>query len=193
MQPIHKELEYKSLYTTEKMTYVTVCLDSGKIATEACKNDIRGERTQQVLVYPEDRPSGSCTQHIEMDCCTTGDGVATEWCKHFAGVDATVKLAKKSLLKLTEDQFNEIKKAMNHGLEAEYSNDNYVYLTKNDGKDANFKGFRGEIKNKVSTPYKACTVHTEEKWEEYLRNNPFGSPGTQPETPSDTTPSTNEN
>jgi len=170
MQPIHKDLEYKSLYTTEKMTYVTICLDSGKIATDACKNDIRGGRTQQVLVYPEDRPSGTCTQHVELEYCA--DGVATEYCKHFAKVDTTIKLTKKGLLKLTEDEFNVIKKAASHGLEATFTSDGYVYLTKNDGKNANFKGFNGNINKKISAPYKVCTVHTQEKWEEYQKTNP---------------------
>jgi len=172
MQPIHKDLEYQSLYSTDKMTYVTVCLDSGMIASDACEHDIRGGRTQQVLVYPEDRPAGECKQHVQLDYCTSGDGVATEWCKHFASVDENVKLQQTSLLKLTEDEFNVIKKAANHGLEAEYRADNYVYLIKNNGKDANFKGFNGGVNKGVSAPYKICTAHTQEDWEAYVRNHP---------------------
>ena len=79
MKPLHTDLEYKSLYSTDKMVWVSVCLDSGKLATEACKNDIRESRATSVLCYPEDRPSGSCTQHTNVEYCTTGGGVATDY------------------------------------------------------------------------------------------------------------------
>ena len=65
------------------MTDVTVCLDSGLRATDACKNDIRGDRTETVKCYPEDRPKDSCTTHVELEICS-GGGVATEYCKNFA-------------------------------------------------------------------------------------------------------------
>ena len=171
MMPIHEDLEYKNLYSTSKMTYTTVCLDSGKRASEACKNDIRGDRTYSVLVYPEDRPYGVCTQHVQVDYCTSGNGVATEYCKHFAEKDKAVKFAKKSLLKLTQGQFDEIKAAKNYGLEDFYTTDNYVYMVDNKGNDMTFTtGFNGTVDNKgVSAPYKVCTVHTKKAWDDYVK------------------------
>ena len=170
MMPVHKGLEYKSLYSTEKMTYATVCLDSGKLATSACESDIRGDRTQSVLVYPEDRPRGTCTQHVEVDYCT--DGVATEWCKKFAGVDSNVKLTKKCLLKLTTSQYNEIVRAKNHGLEDFYTSNDYIYLVNDDGSNANFKGFGNNINVNINAPYKVCTVHTETTWNQHQQTQP---------------------
>ena len=177
MEPIHKGLEYKSLYTTEKMVGVTMCLDSGKRATAACADDIRGGRTETVMIYPEDYPTGVCTQHTSVEYCTTGDGVATEYCKQFAETDKTVKIEAKSLLKLTQAQFNEIAQAKNHGLDTMFTQDNYVYLTDSKGNDINFKGFSNNINKGINAPYKVCTVHTQEAWEQQQSATP---PATTP-------------
>ena len=188
MMPVHKDLEYKSLYSTEKMTYATVCLDSGKLATEACKNDIRGDRTQSVLVYPEDRQRSACTQHVEVDYCT--DGVATEWCKKFAGVDTNVKITKKCLLKLTTSQYNEIVRAKDHGLEDFYTSNDSIYLINDDGSNLSFKGFGNNINVGISAPYKVCTAHTESAWNQQQQEQTPTDPAVPPadaETPDDTT------
>ena len=166
MEPLHKGLKNIKLYDAKKFTAVTVCLDSGKLATDACKSDVRGDRTQKVSVYSEDRPSGNCTAHVTVDFCATGDGVATEYCKKFAGVDSAVSVVKKSLLKLTQKDITEMLKAKNEGLNEIYLQDNYVYLVTDDGKDASFKGFNNNLNSGTSSPYKVCTKHTQSAWEE---------------------------
>ena len=171
MEPIHKGLKNVKLYDSGKLKAVTVCLDSGKLATDACKSDIRGDRTQTVSVYSEDRPSASCDKHVTLDYCVTGDGVATEYCKKFAGVDSAVSIVKKSLLKLTQKDITEILKAKNDGLNEMFLQDNYVYLVTEDGKDANFKGFKNNINSGISSPYKVCTKHTQASWNQHESNS----------------------
>jgi len=171
MEPLHKGLKNVKLYSSGKMTSVTVCLDSGKLATDACKSDIRGDRTQTVSVYSEDRPSGNCDKHVTLDYCVTGDGVATEYCTKFAATDSAVSIAKKSLLKLTQKDITEILKAKNYGLNEMFLQDNYVYLVTEDGKDANFKGFKSNINSGISAPYKVCTKHTQSSWNQYESEN----------------------
>ena len=138
-----------------------MCLDSGKLATDACKSDVRGDRTQQVMVYAEDRPSSSCNKHVTLDFCVVGDGVANEYCKQIAATNSAVSVVKKSLLKLTQKDITEILKAKNDGLNEMFLQDNYVYLVNDEGKDANFKGFKNSINAGKSSPYKVCTKHTE--------------------------------
>ena len=167
MEPIHEGFDNIRLYDTSEMTTVSVCLDSGKQATDACSADIRGGRVESVRVYPEDVPSGRCDKHVTMDYCTTGGGVANEYCKHFAGVDTNVKIEKKGLVKLTEREMQEILRAKSYGLSSEYYLDNYVYLVDGNGKDAAFKGFGGNVNADVSLPYKPCTAHTEATWKAY--------------------------
>ena len=165
MQPVHKGLKNVSLYSTKKMSSVTVCLESGKIATSACKNDVRGSRTATVLVYPEDRPTGTCKVHTMVDYCTTGGGVANDYCKKFAGAGA-LKIEKKALVKMKPSTFEELKKAMKHGLNDEYCSDEYVYLLNSSGGDGVFKGFTGKLGSNTK-PYKVCTVHTLQAWTQY--------------------------
>lgn len=165
MQPLHKGLKNEKLYDTSKMTTVSVCLDSGKLATAACKSDVRGNRTDSVYVYPEDRPKSSCDKHVVVDFCTVGGAVANEYCKKFADVDKTVTITKSSLLKLTKSDISEIMAAKKYKLDEKFYQDNYVYLVDGDGKDASYKGFEGNINNGITAPYQVCTVHTQAKWE----------------------------
>ena len=165
MQPIHSGLKNISLYSTKKMTSVTVCLESGKRATAACKADVRGSRTQTVLVYPEDKPSGVCNLHTEVKYCSEGQGVANEYCEKFAAVGMT-KVETKSLVKMTPSTFAELKKAMKHGLEEMYYCDEYVYLLNSNGGDGVFKGFTNALSSNTK-PYKACSKHNLQSWTQY--------------------------
>ena len=172
MQPLHKGLKNQKLYDTSKMTTVSVCLDSGKLATDACKSDVRGDRTERVYVYSEDRPKSSCDQHIAVDFCTVGNATANEYCRKFAEKEKSSAVVKKALLKLTKKDMEEILKAKKYKLDEMFYSDEYVYLVDGDGKDASFKGFDGNINKGVTSPYKVCTVHTEKSW-----NDKYGSLG----------------
>ena len=182
MGPLHKGLENKALYDSGAMRGVSVCLDSGLLATEACKSDVRGEsRVRNAQVYPGDGPGKSCNKHVQMDYCS-GGGVATEFCQHFAEVDTTVKIEKKSLVKLTQKEMNEIKSAMHANLQAMFYQDNYVYFVKDDGSNGSYKGFTGKANAKVDAPYLVCPTHTEEAWKKYQEENPT-TPGLPVPTP----------
>ena len=166
MQPIHKGLKSVALYSKKKMSSVTVCLDSGKIATSACKSDPRGGRTATAMCYPEDRPKGTCKDHVFVTYCTEGGGVANDYCQKFADVGQN-KVGSRALCKLTPTQFNEIKKAMRYGLKAAHYSDGYVYLLNSKGGDGAFHGFTGALSGN-SKPYKVCTQHNQQAWTQYL-------------------------
>ena len=155
MQPLHKGLKNVALYSESKMKAVSICLDSGKLATDACAADVRGSRVETVRVYPEDVPTGNCTKHIMLDYCTAGDGVANEYCANAANAG----VVKKALLKLTQKEINEILAAKDYALNSMFLQNNYVYLVDDKGADGSFKGFSGGINAGISAPYKVCTVH----------------------------------
>lgn len=186
LQPLHKNLKNVKLYDDSKMSSVSVCLDSGKIATDACKNDIRGSRVETVLVYPEDRPTGSCTKHVSVEYCSVGEGVANDYCKKFAALDSSVKITKPSLLKMTKKDINALLAARGSGLLGQFTQDNYVYLVTGDGTDEAFKGFDNDINAGVNAPYKVCAVHTQQSWEasQSSQNNEETTP-TTPTTPTE--------
>ena len=157
LQPLHKNLKNVKLYDEGKMTSVSVCLDSGKLATDACKSDIRGSRVETVNVYPEDRPTATCTKHVMVDYCSVGGAVANDHCKNVSSAD----VKKAALLKLTQKEINEILAAKTFALNSMFLQDDYVYLVGADGKDGSFKGFSNNINSGVTAPYKVCTVHTQ--------------------------------
>ena len=175
MAPLHDDVEWVNLYNSSKLSGVTMCLDSGKVATEACHADIRtgGEftRTAGTAVYAEDYPGEVCNQHILMDYCTSGGGVATEYCKHFAEVDPQVKIEKKGLLKITQAKIDEMLRARSGNLSSEFFTDDYVYLVNEDGTDSVFYGINGTLVQKQAAPYKVCQAHTQQTWEEYQQAN----------------------
>ena len=81
MQPLHEGKPAVPLYSGASFQSVTVCLDSGKLATAACSADARGiSRVATVNCYPEDAPTEYCDKHVQVDYCVTGGGVATDYC-----------------------------------------------------------------------------------------------------------------
>ncbi len=173
MKPLHSGLKNIVMYNTRDMVQVSVCLDTGKIATDACAADPRGGRVEKgIWVYPEDVPAAICDKHVLMDYCTTGNGVANEYCIHLSKAGADVKLEKKGLLKMTQNDIKSLLKAEGYGLYSQHVLDNYVYLVNEDGKDAAFKGFHGDINSGVSSPYKVCTYHTKAMWQTYQSQHP---------------------
>ena len=185
MGPLHKGLKNRALYNANLMKSVTVCLDSGKVATDACAADVRVSedstftRLSQSAVYQEDMPEETCDKHVLVDYCSCG-GVANEYCKLFAEVDPTVIISQRSLVKMTQAELDEIKKASTVGLRAEYTGDEWVYFINDDGTDGIFKGIFGTLIQAVEAPYIVCPVHNEQTWQEYQQTLP-----PEPEDPSD--------
>ena len=182
MGPLHEGKANKALYSTRNMVQVQICMDTGKLATDACKTDVRAvpskfSRINTLLLYREDVPKESCDDHVMVSYCS-GGGVANEYCANFAAVDSNVVISEKALLKLNTDQLNAIKKAYNIGLRENYKQDTFIYSVDNHGNDLVFKGVKGNLVQSVDAPYVVCPVHTKEAWEEYERNHP-----TTPETP----------
>lgn len=184
MQPIHKGLDSKSLYSGSNFRSVSVCLDSGMLATEACRQDARGvDRTSTAYCYAEDIPKGTCDKHVLVDYCTTGGGVSTEYCKLFAAEEGyDVKIEKKALVRLTQTEVDTIKRASGVGLYPMYSQDNYVWLI-NGTSDGEWYGFTGSANKNTNAPYLVCPVHTKEAWEKYQEEKKAQEETTEPSDP----------
>ena len=174
MMPVHEGLPNEGLFNGNAFRSVGVCLDSGKLATAACKSDVRGDRVSYANCYPEDIPSGTCSKHVSVEYCVTGGGVATEYCSMFADVE----IASRSLVKLTQAEVNEIRNAISAGLVDIYYDDGYVYyLGSGDGEA--WHGFRDDYPDN-DQPYLLCPTHTKEAWEEYQAEQE-GTEGTGPD------------
>ncbi len=108
MKKLHEGKEWKEIGSTSGMKGYTICIDSGGIATDACSADGRGNRVQTVYAFSEDKPTKSCDKHIVVDWCSAGEGGANEYCK-LAGAS----VVKKGLVKYTQKEYENIKKAGN--------------------------------------------------------------------------------
>ena len=108
---------------------------------------------------------------MTVDYCVTGGGVATPFCSLFP--DAVIET--RSLVKMTQEEVNEIKAAMSAGLKAEYYQDNYVYLVDDDGNNIAWVGFRGNANNGADTPYIVCPVHNQQAYEDFGGQNNAGN------------------
>ena len=214
MDPLHRNKVNAPLYTTEDMVQINVCLDCGKLATDACTMDIRpmtiyGKRVSETTwVYEEDAPLDECECHVIVDFCEECEAVANDYCKKLAEV-GEVTITKRSLVQMTESDVKHIAEATGKGLMEAYTMDNCVYLVDANGKPLNtYKGFTGELNEDVDAPYIVCTEHTKKDWDDYVKLHPDvvdpdddedkvdkdpTDPSVDPSDPSDTTePSTTE-
>lgn len=113
MSIIHEDLDPSAFYQPDDVVEVSICLDCGKLATQQCEQDLRGSRVQTFMLFKSDRPSGSCTCHLEVTICTESPVLdsngnetgryylAHEWCpeecqKTVTMVDYTRTLVNKS-------------------------------------------------------------------------------------------------
>ena len=162
MQPLHAGKENKALYDGSGFAGYSICTDTGKIASGACGKDVRGgAHTLYANCYPEDVSGAACDQHVMVTYCTTGGGVATEYCKKFAAVE-DVDIKEVSLVKRSAGEISELKAARGIGLNPEHLMDNYVWYTGGD-----WHGFSGNAQPDVSAPYIVCPKHTKQTWEKY--------------------------
>ena len=154
MEPLHRNVSYRDCYSDSNMYWVSVCKDSGGAATEACKADPRGNRVQSVLIYSDDYLTKTCDKHVLVDWCASGDGVPNQFCKQIEGL----KFGKVGLLKVTQSELDEIKRAGSViGME-----DGLFYLVNSNGSDRPYYGLNGKTNLGIEAPYKLCTVHKEE-------------------------------
>jgi membrane peptidoglycan carboxypeptidase len=185
MLQLHAGLENIPLYDTSKMEQVTICYESGLLATDACARDIRTNRTFQEYLYPEDVPTQFCDHHVDVDYCV--NGVAGEYCQKFQSV-GLLNFQKKALVKMTQEWIDKLMMANGKDLYPSYTTNNYVYLVDEKGNPQPFFGMdpRYPINEGLEVPYEVCTEHTKEAWEQYVKDHPWldDSPD-EPEEPVD--------
>ncbi len=170
MTPLHSGLKRVKLYDDSEFVEVSVCLDSGKLATDACRHDVRSgslSRVTKATVSAEDVPTETCDKHIMLDCCTSGNGGANQYCKNFAAAGKAT-IAKRGYLRLTQKEITAIVDASEHGLYANFLRNDYVYYVNEAGAPQPFTGMKGGVNAGSTEPYLVCTKHTKEAWDAYM-------------------------
>ena len=82
MEKIHENLAYKDFPSVDssELETVTICMDSGMLATDACANEVRGNRVTTKQVVKGTAPTEECTLHSYISYCPEGQCIATEHC-----------------------------------------------------------------------------------------------------------------
>ena len=159
MEPIHSGLPGEGLFNGSVFHNVSVCLDSGKLATAACSADARGvERVRNVSVYSGDEPTEVCDKHISVEFCVDGGGVATEYCSRFGA-----NVQNRSLVKMTSQEIQEINDASRVGLEGVYSMSGAFYYLGSGTGDGAEDGY-----------VRYCPIHNADSWAEYEADRDHG-------------------
>lgn len=71
MGKVHEGLEYREFPAAEGLVQMEYCLDTGLLATDECRSDVRGSRTAVGDYFPEDVPTEYCQAHVMAEVCTT--------------------------------------------------------------------------------------------------------------------------
>jgi len=80
MEEIHEGLPPRDFPRPSGIVSVTICRDSGHLATDLCRADPRGSRVTSDIFASQWRPTQECTVHQRFTYCTTHGLVAGEFC-----------------------------------------------------------------------------------------------------------------
>lgn len=70
MEQVHEGLEYREFPGAEGLVAREYCMDTGLLATDECRSDMRGSRVATGYYFPEDAPSDYCQAHVMVEVCT---------------------------------------------------------------------------------------------------------------------------
>ncbi len=80
MKRVHDGLPYKDFDGPSGMRQVTICTDTGLLATDACASDVRGGHTMTLFMDPSKAPTTYCPVHVMQNVCADSHQLATENC-----------------------------------------------------------------------------------------------------------------
>ncbi|MBP3313564.1 MAG: transglycosylase domain-containing protein [Oscillospiraceae bacterium] len=86
MTGIHEDLPDQKFDRPAALVQCTYCVDSGLLATEACRKDSRGSRVATAYLFQGDVPTTTCTSHVMVDVCTSSGCLANDECRLFSNV-----------------------------------------------------------------------------------------------------------
>ena len=84
MEQIHEGLAGVKFADTRpnNVTTATICKSSGKIATDICRKDPRGNQVYTEYYIKGTVPTETCTCHVEVEVCIDTGLLANEYCEH---------------------------------------------------------------------------------------------------------------
>ena len=115
---------------------------------------------------------GYYDQHVLVDYCKTGNGVARTTARSLRKWTRPLKLRKWPLVKLTKSQLDDIIKAGTVAWRRRSCRTTISIISTTTAPMREFHGINGNVNTDVKAPYQVCTVHTKEAWEAYEKAHP---------------------
>jgi len=81
MEVVHKDLAPVEFEKPTNVVTASYCKDSGMLATDACRKDLRGDRTVTGELALSDVPTENCSLHTMVEVCNASDHVINAFCK----------------------------------------------------------------------------------------------------------------
>ena len=78
MAKAHEGLEVKDITPPSGIVTATICQDSGKLATDLCRNDPRGDRVYTEMFEEGTEPTSYCDAHVQVKINSSNHTIATE-------------------------------------------------------------------------------------------------------------------
>lgn len=92
MTEVHKGLPSRNFERPNGVLTVSICTQSGKLATELCSKDPRGSMVRSEIFAKGTQPTEVCDAHVEVEVCTVSNKLANEYCpKDSIGTKVFVK------------------------------------------------------------------------------------------------------
>jgi penicillin-binding protein 1A len=87
MTKVHTDLPAQKFDRPAALVQCTYCVDSGLLATEACRKDTRGSRVATAYLFQGDVPTTTCTSHVLVDVCPITGNLASDECRLYTNVE----------------------------------------------------------------------------------------------------------
>lgn len=78
MAQVHQGLEYKEIEKPSGIVNATICIDSGKLATDLCNQDQRGNRVRAEMFIEGTQPNSVCDVHVKVKVNKNNNKLATD-------------------------------------------------------------------------------------------------------------------
>lgn len=78
MAQVHQGLEYKEIEKPSGIVNATICIDSGKLATDLCNQDQRGNRVRNEMFIEGTQPNSVCDVHVKVKVNKNNNKLATD-------------------------------------------------------------------------------------------------------------------
>lgn len=155
------EETYRKFKISDNIVTCTYCADSGKLCSDACALDPRGNRSETGYFIRGTEPTEYCDTHIIVDYCTSGRGIACDYCPREDVVQTALIRMNRDFptdILVTDSQYTYLELPYNVRPYYTKYRSYYYYMSVYAGEDG-AKHYYGRVSGSILPYNRACTTH----------------------------------